>query len=308
MEKDGLSLYKLGQALYKQRSHHIFKEANRYILDYKKIPDNIYHYCSMDVAISILKNKEFWLFPTEKMNDTTETIYIDELINSHIQELQSQHSTGLLEDILDFTALHKSERRFCSCFSEKRDLLSQWRAYADMGKGVSIGIHSESLNLLSGFPIEIDRFQPEERISLIPMIYDEYRQKEIIEKHLAKTLEEKNPLYAMVMSDFARLFKHPAFKEEVEWRINHHCLQENDVLTDCFTKEVQYINKVTQGLTPYLIWPFDSNKNLFIKDCPIIEITLGPENKTNIGDMKMFIKDLGYENVNITKSTIPYRN
>lgn len=125
-----------------------------------KYPPILYHYASMEKAISILKNKNFRLSDITKSNDINEmSIFIprlfDEMINSYdvhngfyryeftyrgkkgreafhilVKELKERIEKEFKDGII---------ATFVICFSEDGDLLSQWRGYADDGRGMCLG-------------------------------------------------------------------------------------------------------------------------------------------------------------------------
>lgn len=112
-------------------------------------------------------------------------------------------------------------------FSEKGDLLSQWRGYCPPGGGYSIGFRPELLI----------QFLKAHNLYLEPSIYDEKEQGAIVEGAVIKTCEilleifpsfpeeieqvTEHSLYQFLL-DFSRIastLKHPSFHEECEWRI-----------------------------------------------------------------------------------------
>ena len=46
----------------------------------------IYHYCSVDAFLNIIENKILWLSDSEYMNDNTEGIWIDKVVQKIIIE------------------------------------------------------------------------------------------------------------------------------------------------------------------------------------------------------------------------------
>lgn len=116
-----------------------------------------YYYCSLNTFLNIIKNKQIFLSDPLKMNDSSEIRWYLEMLNNDLKKIDDSDS---LFDIMkreigfDFTfdeliaTLDSKGQKsiYISCFSMESDILSQWRAYADDGKGVSIGF---DLNLIS---------------------------------------------------------------------------------------------------------------------------------------------------------------
>ena len=123
-----------------------------------------YHYCSLNTLLSIVKNRQLWLSDMMHSNDSEEISYgfseIRKMLENEISSiLEKKHFPGGKEEIDSATAqiltafLHKMHsiaapteiRCYATCFSTKKDLLSQWRSYGDDGKGVSIGFNLDKL-------------------------------------------------------------------------------------------------------------------------------------------------------------------
>lgn len=315
MDKDSreILLWDHGEGVSNSVYSIFFKEFMDSIRGSNQRPERIYHYCSMEKALSVLRNRIFWLSPTEKMNDITETEYLKEYIPKYLTEEIKRQAKNFPANPLDFYKSLEEQRAFCCCFSQQRDLLSQWRAYADMGRGLSIGVHPQTMGLLDYFPFKTTKPLEEGHVSLVPMIYNNRNQCKLLIRQITNQHEKfqelgnvGHPLLAGFLADFPYIFKHPAYEEEQEWRMITRCNQEKNSLLGCYSN-IQY-SVTSKGLTPYMEWSFDSKQNNTISDCPIVEITIGPASETNVQDMRLFLKDNGYENVEVKKSKIPYRN
>ncbi|WP_300921919.1 DUF2971 domain-containing protein, partial [uncultured Desulfovibrio sp.] len=118
------------------------------IQDQRNSPSFIYHYCSMESFSKIIENREIWVTPAVKMNDITEGSWITALLRRYAQENLSstQKDLDFANAILEFIAIN-SYPLYMTCFSQNKDLLSQWRGYADAGKGISIGFKLNSFSI-----------------------------------------------------------------------------------------------------------------------------------------------------------------
>ena len=141
---------------------------------------------------------------------------------------------------------------FIFCLSEHSDMLSQWRGYANDGSGVAIGVN---IKILCGdFQVECRGdahttleqnnvvlnkviYTPERQEALIDLCLEisELKTKKDLEVYINFFLENKlNTRWefpdkidvediTLAMLDnllyLTKLYKHPGFKEEAEWRI-----------------------------------------------------------------------------------------
>lgn len=107
------------------------------MLDNKSI---LYHYCSVDAFYNILKTHSLWLTHAREMNDALEDVYFRKPLNKALQlfDDKSESEKKLLRIIVD-SYLQRVDFPYVTCFSRDNDTLSQWRAYADDGRGVVIG-------------------------------------------------------------------------------------------------------------------------------------------------------------------------
>ncbi|MBO5333005.1 MAG: DUF2971 domain-containing protein [Clostridia bacterium] len=100
----------------------------------------IYHYCSVAVFQKIIETNTIWLTHARQTNDVDEGIRYIKPLQSVVNSMSnlSDEEKSIVNSILKE---HKERVEFpyIGCFSTKSDLLSQWRAYGDDGKGVAIG-------------------------------------------------------------------------------------------------------------------------------------------------------------------------
>ncbi len=273
-------------------------------------PDELFHYCSEETFLCILKSSSLWLSDADNLNDSLEGKWLDKVVDELREDselLQWSDSGHIYHDYKLFKSTF-----FIICFSEKEDLLSQWRAYADNGKGVSIGFSIQPS--LWGGNLTLSQILRWEELGghLERVVYSKLEQKEIllrifkyIDHWVKKCLNPKMSLYfydAVVdtgrdgLSYLSRLMKHPGFSEECEWRIIY------DGVTDLSSKGVsKKINTRVQRneSVNYHVWKFTPSL--------ITKVVLGPKCKLTIEETKKQMQKLGFSNVSITKSEVPYR-
>ena len=122
----------------------------------------LYHYCSNQSGLSILKHHTIRLSDIRKTNDYREMeLFYPEIFDS-IWDGYKQAPFPLLyngkqgEDALRYLIqetrirfesgfLDGSISNFAACFSEHADMLGQWRGYADDGKGICLGFSQKQL-------------------------------------------------------------------------------------------------------------------------------------------------------------------
>lgn len=157
----------------------------------KSYPKILYHYCSMEKATSILINKNFRLSDITKSNDVNEmSIFFpglfDELLLQYdknkgfsrkfiYKEKRDKEAFWLIVSELKSRIEKELEdgsiSTFVICLSEESDLLSQWRGYANDGRGMCIGFDVDELvkfvdvPALTGFALEKVEYLSKEQIS-----------------------------------------------------------------------------------------------------------------------------------------------
>ena len=109
-------------------------------------PEVLYHYTTWDGAEGILKSRQVWVSAHDCTNDDAELHSADEIILSVARDLHScfgSRAQAALTPFLDnYTTSHVTNlaSHYLACFSEARDKESQWRCYADQGRGLCLGI------------------------------------------------------------------------------------------------------------------------------------------------------------------------
>lgn len=118
------------------------------------IPDVLYHYTSNSVLLSILGNKSLWLSSQWHLNDYAEGRVFNKLVEELAEQLEVPSPSDRLESL-------SSVGCYVNCLTQHEDMLSQWRGYAEDGKGVAIGIKKNALiDMISGsseallYPVE----------------------------------------------------------------------------------------------------------------------------------------------------------
>lgn len=269
-----------------------------------------YHYCSVDVLLSILKNDVLRLSDIEKSNDYAERKW---MMNKIEEEFISFCEENFVEErfIRVFSRLKKGfeiqDNVYATCFSTEGDLLSQWRAYGQDGYGVSIGFSGELLNKVNNLKYGI---------KFLPIIYDCEKQKEYGRLQAKKIFDLKlkgDSLYHAMSevfeNDLERLccYKNPAFSEEKEWRVctalSPACRINVKADYEPFVMSEIKLYSNQKKIVTYLDLNYTNVKNEFIK-----EIILGPKCEISVNDLYQVLFILGYTNtdIKIKKSKATY--
>lgn len=201
-------------------------------------PDGpLYHYTSLAAFQSILKEKALWASHVNYLNDAAEIRYAIDVLNRQLAQLRnlSRGRNGRqrvvcidqLESWLSLGTFRKHLLFLCS-FTEKGNLLSQWRGYCPPGGGVSFGISAEDLQDASdvqGFYLTRCLYSSDEQLSVLEGLL---RLLVVTAEDLAPDVKkERHPTQRyfpaferhedLLLRTAARI-KHPAFAEEAEWR------------------------------------------------------------------------------------------
>lgn len=124
-----------------------------------------YHYCGLESFVSIVRHRTLRLSNIFYMNDYKEVSWFFDIARGVLDENVEQGSGGAGStsagsecDIAVFKLRRMLEREpfdhvYAACFSRKEDDLSQWRGYANDGRGVAIGIDLDALCVKANCPV-----------------------------------------------------------------------------------------------------------------------------------------------------------
>ncbi len=189
--------------------------------DVAQPPPVLYHYTNWNGLEGIFRDRQLWLTHFDCLNDRTEVEYMAKLLGDLVQG----HPTARCAQ----SAIEEPGRLKYACvasLSEEGDLLSQWRAYGDKGRGFCLGFLTPQL--LGAF----GGTETEPRWRLKPVIYDPSEQVRILcraiegagtPQHDARGACTKDCAvrqhYVDVLERWAVAFKDPHWREEREWRL-----------------------------------------------------------------------------------------
>ncbi len=185
----------------------------------RPIPEVLYHYCSVNSFHEILRSREVWLTNSRYFNDYGEVNHFERLT---IDYLENEIDDGPFKDAF-LKIFHPTKLEYyVLCFSSEPNSLSQWRGYADDGKGVNIGFKISSTNARDIFD---EGFNLRSPFYYGPVIYDSKIATEFISYHIGhfKGITSPNAPVVEIIAYFlcclAIFYKEQHFYEEKEYRL-----------------------------------------------------------------------------------------
>ncbi len=317
----------------------------------------LYHYCSNETMFSIVRGKQLWMADISRSNDYSEMRIFRPGIFFAIEEEYEQdpfefkfrglmnldairHLLMEVEKYLDNTQARGFLTSFVICFSEYGDTLSQWRGYANDGKGCSIGFSLQELQQYCknhGNQIEIQKvkyisktslteFQKTEAINLLSGIQSLRSDATQLFSSSKLTDEQfEDGVYFLALRLFENFvfrslqYKWDSFKEEQEWRLYFMGISKDDkTLYEDLEKLPKWKTSLDQGFSI-----LHNRIDFYIKgDClvpyfPIIlsevsdnamkKVYLGPKNNSYLQDMRLLFAKERLGSPEIIYSSISYR-
>jgi hypothetical protein len=277
-------------------------------------PEILYHYTNAQGLLGILKDRKIWASSYRYMNDAQEFEYGFDLIKEIYPKPSSYPFLSNVEDYSFSETIrrkkwdYESDCIFVASFSGERDLLSQWRGYTSPHGGYAIGFSAKKLERGKAKLIACE-YDKKVQLNKMKEMIDQYIGE--IRPEFIKGLEKEakgdsNGLVAYLdlldrvavpgVASIATTFKHPSFAEEREWR-----LVVGPLLND--SKRIKY-RAALSAIIPFIEIYYDSNS------FPLKHIIVGPgpHKERNEGSLKQMLKIFGFQSVDVSLSTVPFRN
>lgn len=305
-----------------------FDFMRRHVLNFSR-PARLYHYTTGKNLISIVESGELWTTHVACMNDTKESIYMLEELQKNVssrlprmmfsllwgEKAREVHLPEPLEIRLGSMLGRRQEASFLqpevqpffvSCFSAKRDDLSQWRAYSGGEGGYMIEFDADALK------------NTIQEVSLGRVVYDTKKMRKILTAMVkevariysksegAKLARNKNDkdewaeecvkFWLQTVWHFAVFFKHKSFEAEEEYRLVH-ILPEDAFATRFLQRDSMMSRHV----------PLKFEKKLL----PIVGVCVGPCKYPELSSIAVgdLLEANGYDrnNIEIWATSTPYR-
>lgn len=309
----------------------------------------LYHYCSLETFIAIISNKCLRLSDLSKSNDYMERKWIlnviEEALNKSFKDegiiinLREEYwyADGInnhISYLLDMLNYDVTRSSYITCFSRNGDLLSQWRAYGDDGRGVAIGFDAKLFykvhNKRNNVYIEDVLYDKEEQIeeiqiavtnSLIHMKnlfnYDTVRVSDDFNSYFIEEFDAFCEVFCDELAILSCYMKNPAFKEEDEVRIFYAPIISDDepaLIQEQFSKISKFNNYVLNPINFYarkdqIIGYADLSFEKLIQRGIISELIIGPSSRVNKDDIYFLLTKFGYNSndIEIKESKASYR-
>ena len=297
-----------------------------------KIPHVVYHYCSIPTFMEIIKNS------IDEFTSAFHQAFI-QLKRIHTDPAFFEFAATVdIDKIVQSSINNVSLTYYVTCFSMARDLLSQWRGYADDGQGVSIGFYSWPFMQcadLRSWKFGLTYYDMSQiKTDLKNYIIEKFCRPIKQEERCPNITDYENITASIIdaMIYNAVFYKNPAFSEEQEVRFVYYPFgairnllvnyKSRDMSTNqlyydrmgdaliipnsvhAFVREPVSFLKRGNSIVSYIDINFES-----IKTSIISEVIFGPKTKLNDLDFRLFLISNGYDisKINISESKASYR-
>lgn len=191
------------------------------------------------------------------MNDKKEYKFGVEQVIKVIEKLKTEKfSDEILNNFEDNIDTFYESERYVTCFSKEGDLLSQWRAYANQGKGIAIGFDLYNLEYslhqhVKGCQISYDEpsqlISIEEIIKIIIRYYEKNRDSFDWSKYGYERMVKKS--IVGFLHHIISAYKSDGFRDEKEFRIEYHI--DGNIVKK--SDEEVYFRSTADMIIPYVI-------------------------------------------------------
>jgi hypothetical protein len=265
--------------------------------------NSYYHYCSLDAFLKIISTREIWLTNIFCTNDSAEYRWLHmRAVRVLSNWRQRNETTPEADEVLNSwkrkVSIEEDADLYCCCLSDDGDLLGQWRAYADDGRGVALGLGRDFLNAIHtqhvGLRCEHVIYDPESQDGIV---------ERIIESLISPDGSQGNNLPDENMDDLPALVgkvkvgyhaaacKHPSFREEREVRI----IYDSSLPPKCESAKLseRRFRSRCGKIIPYYALDLPTDRNRFA----ISEVVFGPRNawKHNERPARDLLAQSGYD-------------
>lgn len=274
----------------------------------------VHHYTTYSALLGMVRDGVIWASDILYLNDSAEFFYSlvqarGSLIRAQdriVDEREISFLDELIQELERIWVLPLTRATYVASFSEDPDSLSQWRAYGSGTGGVAIGFD----------PGDLGAIAREQEGQLLPCIYDEGRQEELMgtlvsdfqeqfradcsaAPSLDEFTRELTLHFAESLIDLAPVVKHPAFREEKEWRLVVSAERPGRLQTS--------FRDGGSMIKPFIKLPLrlDGSKRLLIE-----EVVLGPTPNPGLAQesTEQYLKAAVGESCQVRLSEVPFRS
>lgn len=213
------------------------------------LPGMVYHYTNAAGLVGMLGSKTIWATEYRFMNDASEVElgirHSMDLIERRILREKDKKKIAFLKSLRDEMRVESSDSSYVFSLTDRRDDLSQWRGYANDGKGFTIGFdagliykQSESSTVFSFGKVCYNKRTHEKKIDeAIEEFYKQLTSRNSFDTEIDACCSELES----VIHSYCSGYKHSSFINENEWRINIYPFKENIKVRSSSEKLVPYV-------------------------------------------------------------------
>jgi hypothetical protein len=289
----------------------------------------LFHYTSQIGFLGIVQTKSIWATDIRYLNDEEEFLYAMNLIRGELKGLWAKIEEGyfsdskqerihaelayrLMDDALSDPVMPEEYHIFVCSFSEKGDLLSQWRAYCPKANGFSLAFEYNQLKAQmkkQGFWLSKCLYKLEDQRNLIWQLLKGLAIKLLDNWNIIADMIKNRPAeledfvfrieYEFIegMFHMCPVLKNPAFAEEHEWRLISTPIPTNH-------SQVRF-REGKSMIIPYFEFRLsEEDHNLTFHT-----VNIGPTPHRQLSSIstKNFLSANGVKTKQLNQTTIPYR-
>ena len=278
------------------------------VVNRRRAPHTLYHYCPNSTLKNIIKSKELWLGNIAYMNDTQELNYFVNRLKLCLQNTFSNDKLDRYNEVLEKmdSGLSK-ENRHVFCLSELYDDAAQWERYANNACGVSVGFNSTFLVASVYNPLFLFgkvAYGNDPRNHAVYKVLREY----IETGELTEGFSSSNSIISNVLI-CATQYKHDSFSSEHEWRISTSLSNRmNEQSCPDFHQDSKLIKGSIKDVVVVNLKDRCSQLKITFDDL-FDNIIIGPRSKKSVEELQGYLKKLGHDKLaeKVYKSTCPLR-
>ncbi|MCX6360536.1 MAG: hypothetical protein NT029_12040 [Armatimonadetes bacterium] len=220
------------------------------------------------------------------MNDTREYSYGRDILSGRIDGMLAS-TTGWRNDVLSaIKALSVSTEPnvFCVCFSVVDDDLSQWRGYADMGRGCVLGIERAPLQeYVSGIGCWVTYDLGRQQRLADELVADYLDTMQVLTKSAQSAVADVASWFSALFPSLCMLFKHHKCGAEREYRVIYSPSGPS-------ATRVQHYRSAGSRIVPYVELDLEGSQAV-----PLRVVRLGPSagDPRNIAAIEAMLADRG---------------
>ena len=261
-------------------------------------PDTLWHYTDATGLHGIVSSGQLRFGDARFLNDRTERIYGEQMLENAFGEFVASHSNGgtAFRDLV--RVLRLPDRLYVCSLSATKESISQWQRYGANGGGYCIGFDFHML----------DDLLDSENVSCQPMLYDESQQQLLLRDAIQSGFDEylklrqredgdgPDPYYEYFFTDVdideaVLRIKNPFFHDEEEWRYFFRTRDEeaaSDEVHEAFAVRGTYIK-------PFVQLPRGPSTHK--SRLPIVTVVCGPklDGDLSVQTVRRFLRGSGYD-------------